>query len=83
MLTLAEGRLLAGVIPAAEPEKLVRTIWSPTLKPVNFSSPNPTPDKAAIGWHEVKRDARTKLEIESTIKIVDSSSDVMPMLEAA
>jgi len=53
------------------------------LKPVNFASPNPMPEKAKTGWHEVKRDVRTTVEIEATIKIVDSSTDVMPMLEAA
>lgn len=53
------------------------------LKPVNFASPNPMSEKAMTGWHEVKRDARTTVEIEATIKLVGSSTDVIPMLEAA
>ncbi len=53
------------------------------LKPVDFSSPNPTPDNAKTGWHEVQQDGRTKVEIEATIKIVGSKAEVVPMLEAA
>lgn len=53
------------------------------LKPVNFASPNPTPETARTGWHELQQDGRTKVEVEARIKIVGSSADVMPMLEAA
>ena len=45
------------------------------LERVDFLAPNPTPEKATAGWHEVQQDGRTKVEVYKT--------EIVPMREAA
>jgi putative zinc finger/helix-turn-helix YgiT family protein len=51
------------------------------LERVEFLAPNPTPEKATAGWHEVRQDGHTKVEV--TANVESNKAGIALMLEAA